>query len=221
MAHELKGLYAITRESKGDTARLIGDVQAALQGGVRILQYRDKSNNPILRKQEARKLLELCRNYSALLIINDDLKLAADIGAHGIHLGKHDADLNTARSQLGRQAIIGISCYNQLTCANKAQQEGANYIAFGSFFPSPTKPAASPAQISLLQNWKNQTTPVCAIGGIRLNRAATLIEAGADMLAIISNLWDSDNIQEQARAYSQLWPRRLSENRRRSEGGPF
>ena len=203
--HELKGLYAITRESKGNTARLINDVEAALRGGVRILQYRDKSDNPTLRKQEARELLDLCNDYSALLIVNDDLELAAHIAAHGIHLGKHDAHINVVRSRLGKRAVIGVSCYNQLACARKAEQEGANYIAFGSFFPSPTKPKAALAQTSLLQTWKNQMTPICAIGGITLNRAPALIEAGADMLAIISDLWDSNDIQKHTRAYCQLW----------------
>jgi len=203
--HKLKGLYAITRESKGDTARLIEDAQAALEGGVRIMQYRDKSDNPVLRNQEARELLALCTDHSALLIINDDIKLAASIGAHGVHLGKQDAGINVARSQLGEQAVIGVSCYNQLTCAIQAEHEKADYIAFGSFFPSPTKPTATAAQMSLLQAWRSHTTPVCAIGGITLKRAPALIGAGANILAIISDLWDSSDIQKQALAYRQLW----------------
>ncbi len=203
--HELKGLYAITRESKGNTARLIDDVQAALQGGVRILQYRDKSDNPVLRRQEAYELLDLCNAFSASLIINDDIKLAASIGAHGVHLGKNDEGIDVARSILGAQVIVGVSCYNHLPCANKAEQKGADYVAFGSFFPSPTKPTATPAPIALLNTWKNHATPICAIGGVTLNRAPALIDAGADMLAIISNLWDSNNIQNHARAYCQLW----------------
>ncbi len=201
----LKGLYAITQESKGDTARLIDHVQAALQGGVQILQYRDKSNKQAMRKQEACELLDLCQDFSALLIINDDIELAASIGAHGVHLGKQDGCISTARSRLGSTAIIGVSCYNLLSCAKQAEQEGADYIAFGSFFPSPTKPEATQASISLLQAWKYHSTPICAIGGITLSRAPALVEAGADMLAIISDLWNASNIKKRANTYCQLW----------------
>jgi thiamine-phosphate pyrophosphorylase len=161
----------------------------------------------MLRLQEAHKLLDLCHHYNAILIINDDLELAANINAHGLHLGKDDRHINEARAELGPEAIIGVSCYNELLLAEKAEQQGADYIAFGSFFPSPTKPAAIPANIDLLKTWKHHATPACAIGGITVNSAPTLIEAGADMLAVISDLWDSKNIQKHTRAYTLLWSR--------------
>lgn len=202
---KLKGLYAITRESRGNTARLVEEVGAALQGGLRILQYRNKSGNQMLRGQEAGELRKLCSEYSALLIINDDPELAANTGADGVHLGKYDSSVDKARAQLGADIIIGISCYNQLSFAKNAEQQGADYVAFGSFFPSPTKPAAVTAEIPLLEAWNNYPTPACAIGGITLKRAPALIAAGADMLAIISDLWEADDIQKHARSYTQLW----------------
>jgi thiamine-phosphate pyrophosphorylase len=203
--HKLEGLYAITPKNNGSTTLLMNNVQAALRGGARIIQYRNKSTHHSLRNQVSMKLLALCEEYSAIFIINDDIELAANIGAHGVHLGKHDVDIKTARTRLGIDSIIGISCYNDQNRAEKAKREGADYIAFGSFFPSPTKPEAMPAKIPLLQYWKNQTTPICAIGGITLKRAPALIEAGADMLAIISDLWSSQNIQKHAEAYNLLW----------------
>lgn len=205
--HELRGLYAITRESGGKTDRLLSDVQSALLGGVRMLQYRDKSASQNQRKQEARELRALCDDYDTRLIINDDLELAADTGADGVHLGKNDESITAARTLLGADAIIGVSCYNQITLAKKKEQQGADYIAFGSFFPSPTKPAAVAAKITLLQAWENHPIPTCAIGGITLGHAPALIAAGADMLAVISDLWDAENIEGHARAYSRLWRR--------------
>jgi thiamine-phosphate pyrophosphorylase len=203
--HKLEGLYAITPKNSGSTTQLINSVQAALKGGVRIIQYRDKSTHHSLRKHMSMKLLALCETYAATFIINDDIELAANTGAHGVHLGKHDINIKTARTRLGVNSIIGISCYDDQDRAEKAKREGADYIAFGSFFPSPTKPEAVPAKIPLLQYWKSQPIPVCAIGGITLKRAPTLIEAGADMLATISDLWSSQNIQKHAEAYKLLW----------------
>ncbi len=205
MQTTLKGLYAITRDSQGDSQRLLAEVEAALRGGASIIQYRNKSGGEKQRLNEARQILKLCRHYAIPLVINDDILLAKRIGAAGVHLGRDDADLQTAREILGQKAVIGVSCYNKLELAEQAEAEGANYIAFGSFFDSPTKPAAVKAEQALLQRWKKHRIPACAIGGITPENASALIASGADMIAIISSLWETDDIEQQARTFSELF----------------
>ncbi len=201
----LRGLYAITRGNYSSTDELLHEAEAALQGDVTALQYRDKSADPGLRLEQAKALASLCQRFDALLIINDDIELASRCGAAGIHLGRDDADIITAVEQLGADAIIGVSCYNQLEAARHAAASGASYVAFGAFFPSPTKPAAVRASTTLLEQWDHPQVPVCAIGGITLDNAPSLITAGADMTAVISDLWSAPDITAQARAYRALW----------------
>ncbi|HHJ16015.1 MAG TPA: thiamine phosphate synthase, partial [Gammaproteobacteria bacterium] len=181
----LRGLYAITDAGLQHPDRLIDAVTRAIDGGAQLIQYRDKSGDTRLRSRQASALATLCNTHNILLIINDDLELAAACGAHGVHLGRYDPDLQQARQQLGHDAIIGISCYNRLELAHKAAQQGADYIAFGRFFPSHTNPDAVTAEIDLIRQAKQQLTlPIAAIGGITTANAAPLIEAGADMLAV-------------------------------------
>lgn len=201
----LRGLYAVTRGNYRDTEQMMREVDAALRGGVSVLQYRDKSDNMTLRQEQASTLAALCQHYGALLIINDDLELARYCAADGVHLGRDDSDITTALEYLGPDKIIGMSCYNQLDAARHAAATGASYVAFGSFYPSPTKPKAVRAPKWLLEQWKHPRTPACAIGGITLRNAAPLVRAGASMVAVISDLWSADDIYQRAKDYQQLW----------------
>ncbi len=184
---------------------LFKQVESALDAGLRILQYRNKSTDANLLLAQAKTLRELCHQYGAQLIINDNIELAKTIRADGVHLGRDDAGIALARQQLGEQAIVGVSCYNSLPLALDAQRQGASYIAFGSFFASPTKPEAAPATPDLLENWRKQPTSACAIGGITIDNAGKLIHHGANMLAVISDLWRSENIHQQTRKYLSLF----------------
>jgi len=198
----MKGLYAITDGSTGDV--LLGKVGQALRGGAALVQYRDKTDDTARREQEARALRALCHAYGALFIVNDDVELARNVNADGVHIGRHDAQLRAVRERLGAHAIIGVSCYNQLELALQAQGQGASYVAFGSFFPSLTKPDAPRATLETLRAAKRQLrVPVCAIGGITLDNAAQLTENGADMLAVITDVFSADDIQAAAQQFSR------------------
>jgi len=202
--NRLSGLYVIT-DDKLCGSSLIEDVRAALKGGASLVQYRSKTHQATSKEITARSLLELCREHQVPLLINDDVALAATIGADGVHLGQGDTQLADARRQLGEEAIIGITCHASLDLAEHAEKQGASYVAFGRFFDSQTKPDASPANIELLSAAKQQLTiPICAIGGITPDNAPMLIESGADILAVIHGVFGQDNIKEAAQHYSQL-----------------
>ncbi len=178
-------------------------VELALKGGTRILQYRDKSHDQTVRLDRAKELLSLCRHYGAIFIINDDVELARTVAADGVHLGQDDLDIAEARSRLGREAIIGISCYNRLSLATAAQEAGADYVAFGRFFPSNTKPQALQAEINLLTQAKQALhIPIVAIGGITPENSEPLIHAGADMLAVIHGLFGQQDIRATAEQFT-------------------
>ena len=199
------GVYAITPEC-ADTTRLLNRVDAALKGGVAAVQYREKTGDVALRHEQASELLALCRRHSVPLIINDDLRLADLTGADGVHLGKDDSSLREARLILGPEKIIGISCYQSLDLAITAQESGADYVAFGSFHPSPTKPQAVKASIGLLRQAANcLQVPIVAIGGITVDNAKPLIDAGADAVAVISALFDAPDIESAARQLNTLF----------------
>ncbi|MBL4606682.1 MAG: thiamine phosphate synthase [Pseudomonadales bacterium] len=201
----LRGLYAVTPEISS-TDQLLKQVEAALNGGLNLLQYRAKTLPATLRKHQSTALLELCSNFNCPLIINDDPFLAKEIGAQGVHLGQSDRQPALARKLLGPSAIIGITCHDSLKLAEIAQQAGADYLAFGAFYPSTSKPLAKPAQLSILSQAKQAFgIPVVAIGGITLHNAAPLIEAGADMLAVINDLFTHDDIQAQCRRFQALF----------------
>jgi len=199
------GVYAIT-DPVLCGEHLIDKVLAAIQGGIRILQYRNKQASLADQFEEAKKLLSLCQQHDVLFIINDDLDLASEINADGVHLGQQDRTLLEARQQLGNEKIIGISCNNRFDYALAAQQEGADYIAFGRFFSSMTKPQAPQAEIGLLQRAENELQiPVVAIGGISPDNGRSLIEAGADMLAVIHGIFGQADVRLAAQRYAELF----------------
>jgi len=198
-----RGLYAITQPDNKTTDALLDEVAAAIRGGAVIVQYRDK--NPIDAIGTAAKLLELCRQHTVPLIINDNIELAASIGAAGVHLGQTDGNIAQARKQLGQNAIIGVSCYNSLELAITAETAGATYVAFGRFFPSTSKPLAAPAQLETLHLAKAKLSlPIVAIGGILPENGQSLLAAGADLLAVIGGLFDCEP-ESSANAYQRLF----------------
>jgi thiamine-phosphate pyrophosphorylase len=199
------GVYAITPET-ADTDRLLTQVEAALAGGVAAVQYRDKSDDVARRHEQASELVALCRRFRVPLIVNDDLRLADLCDADGVHLGRNDASLREARIILGKDKFVGTSCYQSLDLARAAQAAGADYVAFGSFFPSPTKPAAGRADVELLHEASLVIRiPIVAIGGITLDNAPALLDAGADSLAILSALFDAADIRAAAHDLNQLF----------------
>ncbi|QVL44791.1 MAG: thiamine phosphate synthase [Methylophilaceae bacterium] len=197
----IKGLYAITPDTL-DTEHLIAKVQSVLEGGVCLLQYRNKLADAALRLQQANALLRLCHSYSVPLIINDHVALCAEIDADGLHLGADDDQLIEARKLLGQHKIIGVSCYNQLVLAKKAQADGADYVAFGACFASSTKPKAPIAPLSLFAQAKQELhIPIVAIGGITLKNAQQVKQAGADVIAVISAVFNADSITETSQQF--------------------
>ena len=205
--NKISGLYAITPDI-ADTAMLLHLVQDALEGGTNIVQYRNKQADLKLKLEQALSLLVLCEQFHVPLIINDDVSLAKEIDAAGVHLGVDDTSIEHARSVLGRKKIIGMSCYNQIENALDAQTRLADYVAFGSFFPSPTKPKAVRANLSLLKDFKRYThIPVVAIGGISVSTAPEIIREGADAIAISSALFDAPDITATAYSFSKLFSR--------------
>lgn len=201
----ISGLYAITRETD-NTAELLTDVAAALCGGASVVQYRDKSGDIARQHEQASELLDLCHQFNVPLIINDSLRLADLVGADGVHIGRDDGVIREARLILGPDKIIGVSCYQSIELALKAQAAGADYVAFGSFFPSATKPDAPLAEMALLQQATQQIhIPIVAIGGIALDNASSLIDAGADAIAVISALFESEDVAVTARQFADLF----------------
>jgi len=200
---KLRGLYAITPEglSPGD---LIARAECALAGGARILQYRSKNADPQTRVATARALAALCRRSGAAFVVNDDVELALAIGADGAHLGREDGDLVAARVRLEGK-LLGASCYDRIERAHAAVAAGADYVAFGSVFASATKPAAVRAPLELFAQARALGVPLCAIGGITLENAPRLVRAGADLIAVVSDLFDAGDVAARARAYAQLF----------------
>ncbi len=208
MSVSLRGLYAITPETTPGPASLAEMVAQAIQGGACLIQYRDKGADARTRYERAAALLVVCRGAAVPLIVNDDLLLAADLGADGVHLGRDDPDPSQARERLGAEAIVGVSCYDDLDRAQSAEQSGASYVAFGSFFPSPTKPSAVRADPRLLtQARRRLRVPAVAIGGITPENAPLLIAAGASMLAVVTGIFAQPDIAAAARAYQTLFPK--------------
>ncbi len=200
------GLYAITDSSLIPSGELVNRVARAIAGGAALIQYRDKQSTASERLREASTLVALCRQHDIPLIINDDVELAAAVGAAGVHLGKTDATLELARNRLGAKAIIGVSCYNELDRATAAAKAGANYVAFGRFFPSLSKPVAVAADPALLQQARKLIDlPIVAIGGITPDNGGLLIKAGADLLAVIHGVFGQADIQAAAAGYNQLF----------------
>lgn len=216
---KISGLYAITPDEQ-DTDVLLAKVEAALQGGVSVLQYRNKRADHKLQTQQARAILPLCRQYQVPLIINDSIKLCLTLDADGVHLGADDGNLSEARARLGEHKMLGASCYNRLDLAVAARQAGADYVAFGACFASGTKPDATVAPLSLFAQAKQVVgIPLVAIGGITLENAMQVKQAGADAIAVIGALFDPKGnesreckpdqmVKEAARQFSQFFIRR-------------
>jgi len=204
--HSLHGLYAIVDTGLVPAAKLIPRADALLRGGASLLQYRDKQGDGGQRRQQGAALNQLCHEYGRPFIVNDDPELAAMIGADGVHLGQDDDGIANARERLGPEAIIGLSCYNDLERAIAAEVQGADYVAFGRFFPSVTKPGAVSAPVALLRQARATLhVPIVAIGGITPDNGAPLLEAGADMLAAIHGLIGQADPAAAARAYCRLF----------------
>ena len=202
----LRGLYAITDSGLAADGNLLQQVEQALRGGARAIQYRDKTGSPQQRRQQAGDLLRLCRESGVPLIINDDLGLAVELGADGVHLGRDDPQPELARSRLGPDAIIGVSCYNELERALAAQRAGADYVAFGRFFASSSKPEAVQATPALLREARRRLAlPLVAIGGITPENGASLLSAGADMLAVIHGIFGQPDIQLACERFARLF----------------
>ena len=198
----LRGLYAITPETD-DLARLVALAQCAIDGGARLVQYRSKRLPAHVRLRQAQALLDLCRSLGVPLIVNDDLELAISIAADGVHLGREDGDPRDARSRLP-EAILGVSCYDDPGRATAAAEAGADYVGIGSVFPSATKPLAVRSGLAAIAEAKRcSPVPVAAIGGITPANAAQAVAAGADMLAVISSLFDAPDVTAAARALSR------------------
>lgn len=203
-----RGLYAVTPDDRL-LPRLSALVAAALEGGVRLVQYRNKLAPAPLKRAQAAELLRVCRAYGARLIVNDDVWLAIEIGADGAHIGRDDipgGDLATARDALGSRRLLGVSCYNDLKRAEAAVQAGADYIGIGSMFASKTKPDAPLASLEVLAEARRRLDlPVAAIGGITIGNAAQVVAAGADMLAVISDLFNAMDIRTRAGDFQKLF----------------
>ncbi|MDO8932236.1 MAG: thiamine phosphate synthase [Rhodocyclaceae bacterium] len=201
----LRGLYAIT-PNDNLLPRLSALVGSALAGGVKFVQYRNKFAPAPLKRAQAAELLRICRAADARLIVNDDVWLALEVGADGVHLGREDGDIKMARQVLGDKRIVGVSCYGEFDRAAEAAAAGADYVAVGSVFASVTKPEATRASLDLLTKVKRELTlPVAAIGGITIANVGQVIAAGADMVAVITDLFNTMNIQERAAAYQTLF----------------
>lgn len=201
-----KGLYAITPTGINNTEELLHQVEQAILGGATLIQYRNKDNNPQYREREAHALLDLCHQHHRPLIINDDVTLTRTIGADGVHIGIDDMSISQARQQLGDDAIIGVSCYNNLELALQAADQGASYVAFGRFFPSKSKPDATLANIETLRQARQQIDlPIVTIGGITATNGKSLIDAGADMLAVIHGVFGKQDIRMAAQEIDRLF----------------
>ena len=202
---QVRGLYAITPD-ESDTAALVGKVRQALAGGARIVQYRNKAAGAELRRSQGAALLALCRAERVPMILNDDVELALALGADGVHLGRGDGDVAAARARLGGGRLLGASCYDRLDLAEYARDAGADYVAFGSAFPSVTKPGAQRVPLSLYFEAKARLgLPIVAIGGITRENAGALIAAGADAVAVISDLFAAPDIERCAREFASLF----------------
>ncbi|OGV77887.1 MAG: thiamine-phosphate diphosphorylase [Methylotenera sp. RIFCSPLOWO2_02_FULL_45_14] len=201
----ITGLYAVTPDEQ-NTDVLVAKVEAALQGGIKILQYRNKRANHKLQTQQARALLPLCRQYHVPLIINDSIKLCLTLDADGVHLGADDGNLSEARARLGADKIMGASCYNRFDLAVSAQQAGADYVAFGACFASSTKPHAPVAELELFTRASSELTiPSVAIGGITLANANQIMLAGASSIAVINAIFNAQDVKSTTQQFTKLF----------------
>lgn len=205
MSYSIKGLYLVTPDCD-DTAWLCDQVRQALLGGVSMVQYRHKTATDALRQEQAAALLAVCRKGNIPLLINDHVALAVALDADGVHIGQHDSAIVETRAIVGKQKIIGASCYNRFELAEQAQAAGADYVAFGACYPSSTKPEAPRASADLFTRAQQTlAVPVVGIGGITLDNAQPLIAAGADALAVISDIFQAGDVAARCRQYQALF----------------
>lgn len=201
----IKGLYVITPDM-ADLNTLIHKTKLAIEGGASMVQYRSKMLDRDVKMQQSAAILRLCRQYDVPCVINDDVEMCRILEADGVHLGEKDDNIEEVRRILGEDAIIGSSCYNQLERAKQAQKEGASYVAFGTMFPTPTKPGATRATLALLKEAKREIhIPIVAIGGITMNNAHDVIETGIDAIAVITSLYEAKSIKETAETFLKMF----------------
>ena len=205
-ARRLAGLYAVTPDL-ADTRDLVARVTAALEGGACAIQYRNKAADPALKLAQAAALAHVHASRGGLYIVNDDAALAVAVDADGVHVGADDGSIAAARERVGPDRIVGVSCYDDFARAQAAVAAGADYVAFGSFFASTTKPGARRADIGLLRRAKALGVPIVAIGGINADNASELAHAGADAVAVISAAFDAPDVNVAARAIVRLFDR--------------
>jgi thiamine-phosphate pyrophosphorylase len=201
-----KGLYLITPEC-GDTQTLCALIEPLLQYPIALLQYRNKTASPAIKRQQALAILKLCQSSGVPLIINDDWRLALDCGADGVHLGADDADPAAVRVQAGVELLIGVSCYNNFERAQAMAKLDVDYLAFGAMFTSSTKPNAEHAELNLLSQAKSLNKPIVAIGGITPDNSASVLDAGADYIAVISSVFAAENPEQALKSYLKLFPK--------------
>jgi thiamine-phosphate pyrophosphorylase len=203
-AARIRGLYVVTPDWR-DTLKLVMTSKAALEGGAKVLQYRNKVAAPSQRVEHAIVLAALCQKFGATFIVNDHLDLALEVDADGVHLGGSDGELSGARKRLGPKKLLGASCYNRLDLAQAAKEAGADHIAFGSMYASSSKPSAVRAPFELFAQARPLGLPMVAIGGITADNAEPLVEAGADAVAVITDIYDAPDITARARQFGALF----------------
>ena len=205
MHEPLRGLYAITPDGiSRDGLRAL--ISAYADGGGIWLQYRDKSADPATRTSGAAAAAEFCKLCGVRLIINDDVDLALEVGADGVHLGGDDGDLRAARRRIGPGRILGASCYDRVSLAVAARESGVDYVALGAVYPSTTKPGAVRVTLDLIGRARREAgLPVVAIGGIRLDNVAPVIAAGADMVAVITDLFGAPDVAARTAGFQKLF----------------
>jgi len=203
---KLCGLYAITDTHLIPRERFVETVEAAVRGGATLVQLREKETAREEIVRLGRAVLEVTRRYGALLIVNDHPSVAKEIGADGVHVGREDPPVAEARSLLGPNVVIGASCYGDVERAVAAEQAGADYVAFGTPFPSPTKAKRTDISLEIFQEAKHRIhVPVFAIGGITIANAQQIIDAGADGIAVVSGVFGAPDVEAAARALAQLF----------------
>ena len=203
---EISGLYVLTHHDNSSCDDMLSDIEDVLKGGAKLIQFRSKTLNEQEKLKRACKLLELCNSFHIPLIINDDVFLCKEIHAHGVHLGQQDSHIKEARALLGEGKIIGATCHQSPDLAFEAKKSGADYIALGSFFASQTKVNASRASLDCIRSVKQACgLPIVAIGGINLDNASELLAHKVDALAVINGVLNADDIETQARQFTQLF----------------
>ncbi len=202
----IRGLYVITDPDLIPAHQLTNDVVQAIVGGARVVQYRNKTADYAIRLQQAREIRKICREYKVTFIVNDDAELTVDTDADGVHIGDQDLALRDARRVVGPTRLIGVSCYNDLNRARRSWEHGADYVAFGSFYASTTKPNARHATLALLRRARQEAPiPIVAIGGITLENGASLLAAGADALAVIRAVFSAADRRQAAEQLTKLF----------------